>query len=348
MKKSVSKKQTPPVQDHTFLFTGGGLVCTFALLLVFTYFVMQTREVAYESLGDSEQALLDAHGRTQFPIGVDPVLMTITENPLAETYLEEHGGRRALASRVRRNWFSRTLAVLVEQSWYQNLASPTGRILIIQPGERKEQVIDNFGDILKWDEGARREFAALVLGTELQVAEGTFFPSTYVVPRNATPQKVSSLVSERFKNEVLSRYSEEIEAVVPLTDTLTIASLLEREAYDFNDMRLISGVIWNRLFVGMNLQLDASLQYAKATEKNWWPVVRPRDKDIDSPFNTYQHAGLPPEPIANPTLGAILAALNPRNTDCLFYFHDKDGGFHCSPTYEGHVALLKQFYGRGK
>jgi UPF0755 protein len=58
--------------------------------------------------------------------------------------------------------------------------------------------------------------------------------------------------------------------------------------------------------------------------------------------------GLPPTPIANPSVAAVLAALNPTKTDCLFYFHDRKGDFHCSETYEGHVAALKKYYGQGR
>jgi UPF0755 protein len=136
-----------------------------------------------------------------------------------------------------------------------------------------------------------------------------------------------------------------------MKDTLIVASLLEREAYDFDDMRYISGIICNRLFINMRLQIDATMQYAKANKlknpgaNDWWPTPVPADKFIDSPYNTYKYAGLPPTPIANPSIDAIIAALNPRKTDCLFYFHDPHGKFYCTKTYEEHVALLKQVYG---
>jgi UPF0755 protein len=125
-------------------------------------------------------------------------------------------------------------------------------------------------------------------------------------------------------------------------------------------MRIISGIIWNRLFNNMNLQIDATLQYAKASEPdgktsqrgevagNWWPAVLPKDKYIKSPYNTYENPGLPPGPIATPSVAAVLAALNPVPTSCLYYFHDANGVFHCSDTYVEHVALLKEYYGQGK
>jgi UPF0755 protein len=76
--------------------------------------------------------------------------------------------------------------------------------------------------------------------------------------------------------------------------------------------------------------------------------VVPGDQYRKSAYNTYLHPGLPPTPIANPSVASVLAALNPKNTPCLFYFHDAAGGFHCSETYTGHVTLLKKYYGRGK
>jgi UPF0755 protein len=149
---------------------------------------------------------------------------------------------------------------------------------------------------------------------------------------------------------ILVHYSTTTQAFVPLNQALTVASLLEREAAGPTDMRVISGIIWNRIFKNMNLQIDASLQYAKGENSsgNWWTKVVPKDKYVASVYNTYAHPGLPPGPIAEPSLAAVLAALNPVATNCIFYFHDANGNFHCSNTYAEHVALLKKYYGQGK
>ena len=165
------------------------------------------------------------------------------------------------------------------------------------------------------------------------------------------PAEAQGVVNDRFVKNVLSRYGATTAKIVPLDQALTIASLIEREAGGLSDMRSISGIIWNRLFIGMNLQVDATLQYAKAnapTAKSWWPGVVPADRFRKSPYNTYLHKGLPPTPIANPSVASIVAALNPKNTSCLFYFHDAAKRFHCTDTYPEHVALLKKYYGRGK
>jgi UPF0755 protein len=284
-----------------------------------------------------------------FPVGVDPARRAIAENPDVEGYFKEYVLHEA-APALRVNWVRRLLSKLALREWYQELASPTGRILVILSGERKEEVAEHFGSILGWDRVGRRTFMELVASSSPELVEGKFAPHTYLTARTASPEETALLVIAQFQKDILSRYSSAIAEAVPLTDALTIASLLEREGRDFEDMRQISGIIWNRLFAGMKLQLDATLQYAKGSRAGepWWPAALPADKQIASTFNTYKHAGLPPAPIANPSLEAILAALNPKVTDCMYYFHDKDGGFHCSATYEEHVALLKQYYGNGE
>ena len=177
-------------------------------------------------------------------------------------------------------------------------------------------------------------------------------PGAYAVGGLMVPGDVQIMLHKRYTEEILARYSTSTQERVPIEDALTIASMLEKETSDPTEMRIISGIIWNRLWIGMKLQIDATLQYAKANNSKsittWWPPVVPKDKYIKSPYNTYQNKGLPPGPIANPSTAAVLAALNPKKTDCLFYFHDSDGGFHCAPTYKEHVAMLKKYYGRGK
>ncbi len=292
----------------------------------------------------------NAFTQIQFPVSVNPIKEEIFENTSVDTFLTNHISERKDPTSAHVSWLGRALGKLALHNWYQNLASLTSRMLVIESGERKEQVADHFTKILGWNESERNEFLTQVIDAVPQIEEGTFFPGTYVVEKGATPSEVATLIMDRFEAEVLARYGDDVEALVPLKDTLTIASLLEREAYDFEDMRHISGVIWNRLFIDMKLQIDATLQYAKGSKPTepWWPKVVPADKYLASVFNTYKNPGLPPAPIANPSLEAILAALNPRKTDCMYYFHDKNSQFHCAETYEEHVRLLKEYYGRGK
>lgn len=282
-----------------------------------------------------------------FPVGVNAFTKTIVENPT----LDGWSSPTLAGDTNQTTWQRLVAAVFMNKAWYQNLASPVSRIVVIWPGERFEEVADHFASILRWDEDETLEFLSLVQATEPVLAEGKFSPGSYVTHRYATPVEVASLIKGNFTDTILNRYTSEVIRNVPLEDALTIASLIEREASDFENMREVSGVIWNRLFINMPLQLDATLQYARGsrpTESRWWPVPVPRDKYIDSPYNTYLYKGLPPGPIANPSVESVIAALNPRETDCLFYFHANNADYYCSETYEEHVRKLRVVFGQGR
>jgi len=288
--------------------------------------------------------------REPFPISVNPMTKTITENPAMTDFFLNHIASNHTKTAKNQTWIALLTSKLQTMDWYQNLASPVSRILVIKSGDRAEQVANSFSRTLDWNSDEKTEFTNHVSDGIPSIPDGKFYPGKYVLASDASPTDASLIITSRFTNEILARYPEEIEAVVPLRDTLIIASLIEREAYDFEDMRYISGVIWNRLFIDMRLQIDSTLQYVRGgkDDEPWWPVPVPKDKYLNSPYNTYKNKGLPPGPISNPSIDAIIAALNPHETDCLFYFHDNSGTFHCTPTYEEHVDLLKEYFGQGK
>lgn len=230
---------------------------------------------------------------------------------------------------------SKTMSLI---QFYQNLANPYMRYVKIPEGLRQEQVADIYEKVLAWNQTDREQF----LDSSL---EGYYFPGTYFLPIDATGAEVKQVMAKQFDSKVQPQITETKSNVLKNkinTDTaVKIASLIQREAAGKQDMRIISGIIWNRLFNGMNLDLDATLQYAKGNDDNgWWPQVVPDDKKIQSPFNTYKNKGLPPSPISNPGLPAIEAAYNPIKTDALFYFHDKNRNIHTSKTYKEHVAKI--------
>ncbi len=307
--------------------------------------LLQSKQYVFAEISfNATEAEADA---IPFPVSVDPVNQTITENQLVDVYFVE-----TLAGSVtpRNSWWQKLVASLVGEDWYQNLASPVSRIVVIWPGERKEEVAENIGDILSWSDADKERFITLIEDSEPTLSEGKFYPGQYVAHRDATPEEIALAITIRFTDDVINRYTEDVASKVPLEDALIIASLLDREASDFENMREVSGVIWNRLFIDMPLQLDATLQYVRGEEqgRGWWPIVVPADKFLNSPYNTYTNPGLPPTPIANPSAESILAALNPRQTDCIFYFHHTDGSYHCSVTYDEHVKKLQSFYGQGR
>ncbi|MSU74344.1 endolytic transglycosylase MltG [Candidatus Kaiserbacteria bacterium] len=327
--------------------------CLFVAVLIgsiaFTFPTLLTLTVEH----DQNQTLSEVF--EQFPVTVDPRNKSIVESVHVNAFFEETyspsqaaiGNVHAVAKSVF-EWMALSIAAT---PWYQNLAAVAtvdNRLVAIAPGMRKEQVVKAFGNALMWSDAERKEF---LTAKDNPLLEGSFLPGIYPVSTDVSPRAAQTLLHDRFTQKVLSRYGTTTAEIVPLTQALIIASLIEREAGGPEDARFISGIIWNRLFINMNLQIDATLQYAKANKRstaNWWPKVVPADRFIESPYNTYLHRGLPPTPIANPSVASILAALNPRETSCLFYFHDAAQKFHCTETYAEHVALLKKHYGRGK
>ena len=291
----------------------------------------------------------------QFPVTVNPADKTIIEDERVNAFLDSPSSPLQAAvggvGDVFGNIFTWIAVTIADASWYQSIASADGRLVNITPGMRKEQVANTLAKVLSWNNKQKKEFLTATPNSLLPLQEGSFSPGVYLITKNTSPLEAQGLINERFYEKILSHYGTTTAQLVPLNQALTIASLIEREAGGADDRRLISGIIWNRLFINMNLQIDATLQYAKANSvagANWWPKPVPADRFRKSPYNTYLNKGLPPNPIANPSVASVLAALNPKNTSCLFYFHDSAGKFHCTDTYAEHVALLKKYYGRGK
>ena len=235
--------------------------------------------------------------------------------------------------------------VLLSLSFYENLANPSIRMVKIQEGLRKEQIAEVVGNKLGWDDEERDEFINMHLALDTDNLEGRYFPKTYMLNKDEGPLEVTSTMLHEFTKQTAKVRKIKSSLITNPDTVLTIASIIQREAGGKHDMKLISGIIWNRLFNGMKLQMDATLQYAKGSEEDgWWQQVDPKDKYIDSPYNTYENKGLPPSAIANPGLAAIDAAYNPQKTSCMYYIHDKKGIIHCAKTYAEHKRNIERYY----
>ncbi len=211
----------------------------------------------------------------------------------------------------------------------------------IPSGLRKEQTAEILQKKLKWTDEQVEKWITVDTAPSSTLIEGVYYGDTYLIPSDQPPEQVAQRLRGRFE-EVFAPYAEKAtEKGLAWNEVITMASLVEREAAK-NDKALVAGILWNRLDIGMRLQVDASFQYIRGTKGNWWPVPTKDDKYIDSLFNSYKHAGLPPHPIANPSLSSIKAVLEPEETDCLFYLHDSDGQIHCSETYSGQIRNVNQ------
>jgi UPF0755 protein len=228
---------------------------------------------------------------------------------------------------------------------FRSLADPSLRYVKIEPGMRKQEIADAVGDSLGWDTVEKRELVNVNLDMNVDDLEGKYFPGTYLFPLNADPKQVGKEMTDNYQKEIDALAKKYPKSTVNYDTALEIASIIQREAAGKQDMRLISGVIWNRIFKGMPLSMDATVQYARGkTEGGWWAPIKASDiRTIDSPYNTYKNDGLPPTPISNPGADAIEAALNPQKTSCLFYIHDSNRQIHCSATYAGQESNIDTY-----
>jgi UPF0755 protein len=176
----------------------------------------------------------------------------------------------------------------------------------------------------------------LVDGTRTKSLEGFLFPSTYLMPLGAAPEQIAALLTVQFLKELPRDAASRARALhVSVTQGVTVASLVEREAKSQADRPKIAAVIYNRLRLGMPLQVDATIEYALPQHKS---ALSFADLRIDSPYNSYVHAGLPPTPIANPGLASLEAAFHPAKSEDLYYVYCGNGRHVFAKTLAEHQA----------
>lgn len=162
--------------------------------------------------------------------------------------------------------------------------------------------------------------------------EGYLFPETYHFVPNVSAQTIINTMHNEFERQT-KLLQEELSFDVPLSDIVIMASILEREARKLETKRVISGILWDRIEIGMALQVDAVFGYIFERE-TYNPSFE--DLKIDSPYNTYTNRGLPPGPISNPGIDSLRAAVDPIKTEYLFYLTGNDGAMHYAQTFDGH------------
>lgn len=210
---------------------------------------------------------------------------------------------------------------------------------------RREQVGEMIAPKLGWNEEALAAWNALYADSKPEWIEGVYFPDTYLLPKDEPVEAIAKRFIDNFNEKLSPLLDEFVKQNIKWTTGLKIASLIQREAAGSEDMRLISGIIWNRLDQGIKLEIDATMQYTKGkkSDGSWWGGVDLAEKRTDSPYNTYLRKGLPPTPICSPGLDAIRAVLDPTETDCIFYLHDHNRQVHCAATYAGHLNNIRTY-----
>lgn len=159
--------------------------------------------------------------------------------------------------------------------------------------------------------------------------EGYLFPETYYFYSFSNNEEILKEFQDHFYEATFKHFGR-----IPTKDEVIIASMLEREARNKDDMKIIAGIYYNRLKINMPLQVDATVLYGQGA---WKQRVYYKDLKHDSDYNTYKNTGLPIGPISNPGLNALEAAIYPKKTSYFYYLSDNEGKMYFAKTFDEHV-----------
>ena len=187
----------------------------------------------------------------------------------------------------------------------------------------------------------RDEYKFLADNQEVSDLQGYLLPETYNLYKGLIEKQVIEFSLDQFEkfyeSNILSAMSN---SELDFEEVITLASIVEKEAVLKEERSTISGVFLNRLEINMPLQSCATVNYARG---EWKERLTNEDISIDSPYNTYINAGLPPTPINSPGKASIEAVLHPEKTDYLYFLAKGDGSHHFSKTYEEHLTAKEKY-----
>jgi peptidoglycan lytic transglycosylase G len=221
--------------------------------------------------------------------------------------------------------------------FYYTLVVPEGQNMFDIAAATEKLGLFPAADFLK---AARDASSIRDLDPAAPTLEGYLFPSSYRLDRHTTPAKVCHLMTGRFR-EIWKQTA----ATGSVHQTVTLASLIEREARLPTDRPIMSSVFHNRLKIGMKLDCDPTTIYAALLEGRYTGTIHQSDLASPNPYNTYRNAGLPPGPIANPGKDSLMAALHPAETDYLYFVLRPDGSnaHNFSKSISEHLVATAQF-----
>lgn len=171
--------------------------------------------------------------------------------------------------------------------------------------------------------------------------EGYLFPDTYFFLPNVTEDTVIQAMRQNFDAQIAPLLPQIASSTRSLPDIVIMASIIEREARNSADRRMISGVLWNRIARGMALQVDVTFLYTIG--KGTFQLTN-RDLMTDSPYNTYIRKGLPPTAIGSPSLDSLQAAISPTKNDYIYFLADHSGVTHFCKTYACQLANKAKYF----
>ena len=170
--------------------------------------------------------------------------------------------------------------------------------------------------------------------------EGYLFPATYTFPDGTTARRAVGQMVARFEDAWRPEWNDQLQQLaLSRHDAVTLASIVEREAVRPEERPVIAAVYYNRLRKGMRLEADPTVQYALGRHTT---RVLYRDLNIDSPYNTYRHTGLPPGPIGSPGAPSLAAAVHPAQVPYLFFVAQPDGHHEFRTSFAEHLDAVRE------
>ncbi len=229
------------------------------------------------------------------------------------------------------------------------LRSPTAALhrVTIPEGSTLEQIAAllanaGFGGADQFLCSARDPALLLSLDVPASGVEGYLFPDTYSFAWSTPPEHILRAMVARFREQTAPLQPMRLDAGMSEADMVVLGSVIEKETGAAEERALVSAVFHNRLHAGMPLQSDPTAVYGR--EMHGAPTAA--DIAVDSPYNTYLHAGLPPGPICNPGVAAMQAALTPAQVPYLYFVARKDGTHAFSRTLDEHNRAVTRFQRR--
>lgn len=185
------------------------------------------------------------------------------------------------------------------------------------------------------------------IGATEAVAEGLFFPDTYLFAKNSSDTEILARAYRAMKRHIEREWQQRASNLPYRSpyEALVMASIVEKETGRAADRPMIASVFVNRLRVNMLLQTDPTVIYGLGDRFDG--NLRKRDLLADTPYNTYTRPGLPPGPIASPGLASLRAALNPASSDALYFVARGDGTSQFSRTLEEHNQAVVRYQLKG-
>jgi UPF0755 protein len=228
-------------------------------------------------------------------------------------------------------------------TYYQVLTVPEGHNIFDIEDDLKPLGLFPPGAFLK---AARDPSLIRDLDPEAPTLEGYLFPDSYHLNKRSTIQSLLRAMTTRFREQWRELAPAAAAKHRSVHDIVTLASMVEREAKLPEERPLIAGVFAGRLKIGMRLDCDPTTVYAALLENRYRGKIYRSDLDNPNAYNTYQNAGLPPGPIANPGLSSLRAALNPADTKFHYFVAKADGsgGHNFSEDLTGHLAAVARFH----